>query len=165
MSIHLHFRAVAESEIRDDHTWLAAFMAEAWDRHAEEYAAGVTDSISKSWDSVNELYTAADVAGTGAEGPWTLPIYGGRPVAHSPEADLGNPPVMYMDPPEVSRAADFLAGVSFDELWSAAGRRLGGGGPDEALFRRDHLEHHESLRGFYGRAASAGHAVIKVVWA
>ncbi|MFB7447766.1 DUF1877 family protein [Streptomyces sp. NPDC056194] len=165
MSIHLHFRAVAESEIEDDHTWLAAFMAEAWDRHAEEYAAGVTDSISKIWGSVNDLYTAADTAGTGAEGTWTLPIYGGRAVAHSSDADLGNPPMMYMDPPEVSRAADFLAGVSFDELWSAAGRRLVGGGPDEALFRQEYLEHHESLRGFYGRAASAGHAVIKVVWA
>ncbi|AJF68435.1 hypothetical protein SVTN_32900 [Streptomyces vietnamensis] len=165
MSIHLHFRAVVESEIEDDHTWLAAYMSEAWDRHAEEYAAGVTDSIAKSWSFVNDLYAAADVAGTGGEGPWTLPIYGGRPVAHTPGADLTDPPMMYMDPPEVSQAAEFLAGVSFDELWNAVGKRLGGGGPDDALLRQEHLEHHESLRGFYGRAALSGHAVIKAVWA
>ncbi|MFF9850522.1 DUF1877 family protein [Streptomyces litmocidini] len=154
-----------ESEIREDHTWLTAYMAKAWDDHAVEYAAGVADSISKVWDSVNDLYTAADVAGTRAEGPWTLPIYGGRPVAHGPGADLHDPPMIFMDPPEVSRAADFLAAVSFDELWNAVGTRLGGGGPDEALFRQEYLEHHESLRGFYARAASSGHAVVKAVWA
>lgn len=165
VSIHLHFRAVAESEIQDDHTWLAAFMSEAWDNHADEYAAGVTDSIAKIWDSVNDLYAAADAPGPDAAKPLTLPIYGGRPVAHSADADFPYPPLALMDPPEVSRTADFLAAVSFDELWHVAGTALGGSGQDEVLVRQEFLEYHESLRGFYGRAASAGHAVVKAVWA
>ncbi|MEV4428800.1 DUF1877 family protein [Streptomyces sp. R-07] len=165
MSIYLHFRAVAESEIQDDHTWLTAYMSEAWDNLEDEYAAGVADAISKSWNSVNDLYAAADPVGTDADGPWSLPIYGGRPVAHSADADLSDPPMIFMDPPEVSRAADFLAAVSFGQLWNAAGTRLGFRGPDEALFRKEYLDRHESLQGFYTRAASSGHAVVKVVWA
>ncbi len=58
VSIRLHFRAVAQDEIRDDHTWLVAFMLEAWGNHADEYAAGVADSIDKVWDSVDTLYAA-----------------------------------------------------------------------------------------------------------
>ncbi|MEU0405954.1 DUF1877 family protein [Streptomyces sp. NPDC006197] len=165
MSIHLHFRAVAESEIRDDHTWLTAYLSEAWDDFEDEHAAGVADAISKSWSSVNDLYAGAAAVGTDADGPWTLPIYGGRPVAHSTDADVSDPPMIFMDPPEVSRAAEFLATVSFDELWDAVGTKLGFRGPDEALFRQEYLERHESLRRFYARAASSGHAVVKVVWA
>jgi hypothetical protein len=164
VSIYLHLRAVAESEIRDDHTWLAGFMAEAWDSHSDEYVAGIADSIAKVWDAVNDLYAAADGLGADADKP-SLPIYGGRPVAHSADADLHNPPMMLLDPPGVSQAADFLATVSFDELWKVAGTRLGRGGQEQALVRQEFLECHESLRGFYGRAASAGHAVVKAVWA
>jgi hypothetical protein len=29
ITVSIHMRTVAESEIQDDHTWLAAFMAEA----------------------------------------------------------------------------------------------------------------------------------------
>ncbi|MEV5313906.1 DUF1877 family protein [Streptomyces sp. NPDC052610] len=177
MSIHLHFRAVAESEIRDDHTWLAAFMYEAWDNHADEVAAGIADSIDKVWNSVNDLYAVADGldahahahahaqahAYADADKPWALPIYGGRPVPHSADADPSDPPMMMLEPPGVSRAADFLAAVSFDDLWKRAGAKLGGW--DEAQARLEFLNHHRSLRGFYGRAASAGHAVVKVVWA
>ncbi|MGW6394482.1 DUF1877 family protein [Streptomyces sp. NPDC055103] len=165
MSIHLHFRAVAASEIQDGHTWLAAFMSEAWDRHADEYAAGVTASLAKVWDSVNDLYAAADVPGADADKPWTLPIYGGRPVAHHADADLHDPPMMLLDPPEVSRAADFLATVSFDELWQVAATAFGRLGQEETLVRQEFLEYHENLRGFYGRAAAAGHAAVKAIWA
>ncbi|MFI1658092.1 DUF1877 family protein [Streptomyces sp. NPDC020472] len=166
MSIHVHFRAVAASGIREDHAWLTAYMSKAWDDHVAECEAGVATSIAKVWNSVAELYAAAaDGAAAGGDEPWTLPVYGGRPVAHGAGADLHDPPMIFMDPPEVSRAADFLAAVPFDGLWDSAGTRLGGRGPDRALLRQEYLEHHESLRSFYGRAASSGHAVVKVVWA
>lgn len=165
MSIHLHLRAIAESEIRDDHTWLAAFMSEAWDNHPDEYAAGIADSIEKVFNSVNGFYAAADVFNADVDKPWTLPIYGGRPVAHSADADPSNPLLMILEPPGVSQAADFLATVSFDELWNIAGAKLGGWGGEEAQVRQEFLDIHRDLQGFYGRAASAGHAVVKAVWA
>lgn len=165
MSIHLHFRAVVESEIQDDHTWLAAFMSEAWDNHPDEYAAGITTSINKAYDSVNDLYAVADLLDTDAGKPWALPIYGGRPVPHGAGADPSNPPMMLLEPPEASRAADFLATVSFDDLWNAAGAKLIWPGWDPAQVRQEFLDYHGDLQGFYGRAASAGHAVVKVLWA
>jgi hypothetical protein len=165
VSIHLHLRAIAESEIRDDHTWLAAFMSEAWDNHPDEYTAGIADSIEKVFNAVNDLYAAADVLDADADKPWTLPIYGGRPVAHSADADPSNPPLMILEPPGVSRAADFLATVSFDELWNVAGAKLGGWVGGEAQVRQEFLDIHRDLQEFYGRAASAGHAVVKAVWA
>ncbi|MGW3356099.1 DUF1877 family protein [Streptomyces bungoensis] len=165
MSIHMHLRAVAESEIRDDHTWLAAFMAEAWGTHPDEYAAGIADSIDKVWSSVNDLYAAAEGLEADTDAPWTLPIYGGRPVAHSAGADTSNPPLMILEPLGVSQAADFLARVSFDELWGVAGAKLGGWGSDESEVRREFLGYHGDLQRFYGRAAAAGHAVVKAVWA
>ncbi|MEU6324262.1 DUF1877 family protein [Streptomyces sp. NPDC047009] len=165
MSIHMHMRAVAESEIRDDHTWLAAFMWEAWEHHPDEYAAGIAESIDKIWGSVNDLYAAADVLDADARKPWELPIYGGRPVAHSADADPSNPPMGILEPPEVSQAADFLGRVSFDELWNVAGAKLVWIGWDEAQVRQEFLDYHRGLRGFYGRAAAAGHAVVRVVWA
>ncbi|MFD5735050.1 DUF1877 family protein [Streptomyces sioyaensis] len=165
MSIHLHLRAVAASEIRDDHTWLAAFMWTAWENHPDEYAAGIADSIDKVWSSVNDLYVAAEALDADADEPWTLPIYGGRPVAHSADADPSNPPMMILDPPGVSQAADFLARASFDELWNAASAKLAGWGQDEAQARQEYLDHHRDLQRLYGRAAAAGHSVVKAVWA
>ncbi|MEU4132134.1 DUF1877 family protein [Streptomyces wuyuanensis] len=161
MSINLHFRAVAESEVRNDHTWLAAFMAEAWEDHIAEYAAGITWSMNKGWDAVNDLYAAADALCTDAGEPWTLPIYGGRPVPHSADADPSHPPLMLLEPPGVSQVARFLTTVSFDELWNAVGARFNALG----WTSQELLEHHGNLQGFYGRAASAGHAVVKAVWA
>ncbi|MER6922164.1 DUF1877 family protein [Streptomyces spiralis] len=165
MSIHMHMRAVAESEIRDDHTWLAAFMWEAWENHPAEYAAGIATSIDKVWDSVNDLYAVADGLDADAGRLWTLPIYGGRPVAHSADADPSNPPMGILEPSGVSQAAGFLASVSFDELWNVASAKLIWSGEDEAQVRREFLDHHRDLQGFYGRAAAAGHAVIRAVWA
>ncbi|PWI17973.1 DUF1877 domain-containing protein [Streptomyces sp. Act143] len=167
MSIHLHLRAVASAEMQDDHTWLAAFMAEAWENHADEYAAGVADSINKVFDSVADLYAAAGPLATGTEvgQPWALPIYGGRPVPHTADADPADPPLMILEPPQVSAAAEFLAAVSFGELWNAAGFGVGGRMGEEEQVRQEFLEYHRDLRGFYGRAAAAGHAVVKAVWA
>ncbi|AOP47134.1 DUF1877 family protein [Streptomyces lydicus] len=165
MSIHMHMRAVAESEIRDDHTWLAAFMSEAWGNHPDEYAAGIAVSIDKVWGGVNDLYAAAEVLDADAAKSWELPIYGGRPVAHSADADPSNPPLRVLEPPGVSQAAGFLTRVSFDELWNVAGAGLVWSGWDEAEVRQEFLDHHSCLQKFYGQAATAGHAVVRVVWA
>ncbi|MBN0046506.1 DUF1877 family protein [Streptomyces actuosus] len=165
MSIRLHLRAVAESEIRDDHTWLAAFTSEAWDNHPDAYAAGSAASIDKIWNSVDRLYAAARVLEADAGKPWTLPIYGGRPVAHSADAALPDPPLMILEPQGVSRAADFLARVSFDELWNVTGAELVGPGQDEPQAEQEFLGLHGHLRAFCTRAAAAGHAVVKAVWA
>jgi hypothetical protein len=167
VSFHLHLRAVAESEIQDDHTWLAAFMSAAWDNHPAEHAAGIATSIEKVFSLVNDVYAAADVLDAGADKPWTLPIYGGRPVPHSDDTDPSNPPLMLLEPPGVKRAADFLATVSFDELWNVAGAKMHGRvfrGWDEAEVRKIFLDYHRDLQAFYGRAASAGYAVVKVAW-
>lgn len=161
----MHMRAVAESEIRDDHTWLAAFMREAWENHPREYAGGIAYSIEKVWGSVDDLYAAADVLDADADKPWELPIHGGRPVAHGVDVDPSDPPLGILEPPEVSRAAGFLARVSFDELWNVAGAELVWPGWDEAEVRQEFLDRHRGLQGFYGRAAAAGHAVVRTVWA
>ncbi|MEU6587742.1 DUF1877 family protein [Streptomyces sp. NPDC046881] len=165
MSIHMHMRAVAESEIRDDHTWLAAFMGEAWENQPAEYAAGIAVSIEKVWGAVNDLYAAADVLDADAAKPWELPIYGGRPVAHGTDADPSNPPLGLLEPSGVLEAADFLANVSFDELWNVAGAKLVWSRGHEARTRQEFLDCHRRLAGFYGRAAAAGHAVVRAVWA
>ncbi|MEK9520489.1 YfbM family protein [Streptomyces venezuelae] len=161
MSIYLHFRAVAESEIRDDHTWLAAFMSGAWENGEAEYEAGIAHSINKSWSAVNDFYAAADALYTDADEPWELPIYGGRPVPHNTDVDPSNPPLMLLEPSGVSQAARFLTTVSFDDLWNVVDARFTALG----WTRQEHLEHHRDLQEFYGQAASAGHAVVKAVWA
>lgn len=161
----MHLRAVAESAIRDDHTWLAAFMSEAWDNHPDEYGAGIAVSIDKVWHAVNDLYAAADVLDADAAQPWELPIYGGRPVAHSADADPSDPPLGILEPPGVSQAAGFLARVPFDGLWNVAGAGLVRSGGDEEQVRQEFLDHHRRLQGFYGRAAASGHAVVRAVWA
>ncbi|MFE1548188.1 DUF1877 family protein [Streptomyces sp. NPDC058718] len=151
---------MAESEIQDDHTWLAAFMSQAW-ANDDEYAAGIAHSINKSWGAVNDFYAAADALCTDADESWSLPIYGGRPVPHSADADPSDPPLMLLEPAGVSQAAQFLTTVSFDELWNVVGARFS----DLGWARQEYLEHHRDLEEFYGQAASAGHAVVKAVWA
>lgn len=50
---------------------------------------------------------------------------------------------MILEPPGVSQAADFLARVSFDELWNVAGAKLAGWGRDEAHARQEFLDQPE----------------------
>ncbi|MGA5316496.1 hypothetical protein ACPCTK_20650 [Streptomyces pseudogriseolus] len=84
---------------------------------------------------------------------------------HRAGADPSESLLMVLDPPGVSWSAAFLATVSFDDLWSRAGAEVRDGGRDEAQAREEFPDHHRGLRGFNGRAAAAGHAVVKVVWA
>ncbi|PJN38755.1 hypothetical protein CG747_22025 [Streptomyces sp. CB02959] len=128
-------------------------------------APGIPRQETGHRDSVNDLYAAADALDAEADASWTLPIYGGRPVAHGADADTFDPPLMLLDPPGVSQAAGFLASVAFDELWHAAGAGFSGYGGDEAQVGQEFFDHHRGLQGFYARAAAAGHAVVKAVWA
>ncbi|MFI8517816.1 DUF1877 family protein [Streptomyces sp. NPDC085481] len=161
MSHHLHLRAVAETDVKDDHAFLAAFMSTAWDNHEVECAAGVADSIEKDSATLHDLY------GTSADDASRLPVYGGRPPSGAPADRPADPPLTVLDPAGVRGAAAFLTAVSFDELWSAAGDGIHasfGPGWSETLVREIHLGHHGGLRAFYGRAAAAGHAVVKAGW-
>ncbi|MER5476401.1 DUF1877 family protein [Streptomyces sp. NPDC002734] len=161
MSIYLHMRAVAESEIRDDHTWLAGFMFESWENLPDECAAGIAEAINKAWYCLNDLYAAVRVLDADADDSWELPIYGGRSPALSADADPNDPPLGILEPAGVSQAAGFLARVSFDELWKVAGAEISWSRGDGEQVRQEFLGYHRDLQGFYGRAAAAGHAVVK----
>ncbi|MFD5324727.1 DUF1877 family protein [Streptomyces sp. NPDC127092] len=161
--MHLHLRAAAETDIRDDYAWLTAFMGVAWDHHEVEYAAGIAHSIEKDYRLLHEMYAECQDADA-----W-LPVFGGRQPADPPAGGLPHPPLMLMDPAEAGRAAAFLAAVPFDDLWSRAGARiLSSFGPgwsaDPDRIRRIFQGHHQDLRAFYARAAAAGHAVVKAGW-
>ncbi|MEV8627070.1 DUF1877 family protein [Streptomyces sp. NBC_01268] len=157
----MHLRAAAMSEILDDHAWLEAFMSRAWEHHQVECAAGVADSIEKDFGLVHELYAAStDVAG------W-LPVFGGRQPAGAPGDAVPDPPLLLLEPAEVRAAAAFLADVPFDELWEVTGAKIlasFGPGWAEALVLEIFRGHHRDLRAFYGRAAAAGHTVVKAGW-
>ncbi|MEV7276788.1 DUF1877 family protein [Streptomyces sp. NPDC093111] len=156
--MHLHMRAAAEAEILDDHAWLDAFMARAWEHHQVECAAGVACWIEKDFDLVHELCSASgDAAG------W-LPVFGGRQPAGAPGDELPHPPLILLEPAEVRVAAAFLADVPFEALWEAAGAKIlatVGPGWAGALVLEIFRGRHRDLRAFYGRAAAAGHTVVK----
>ncbi|XEC32760.1 DUF1877 family protein [Streptomyces fradiae] len=139
-------------------------MNAAWDVIEVEHAAGVADAIEKDYGRLDELYrTAAGAGATDAE----LPVFGGRQPAGAPTDRYPDPPLILLEPAGVTRAAAFLATVSFDALWARLGGRIVTSmGPDwdDATVREMYETHHRSLRGFYERAAAAGHAVIKAGW-
>ncbi|MFD9242999.1 DUF1877 domain-containing protein [Streptomyces sp. NPDC059556] len=127
-----------------------------------EHEAGIAYSINKGWDAVNDLYAAADALHTeDTDQPWNPAIYGGHPVPHSADADPSDPPLMLLEPPGASQAARFLTTVSLEKLWNVVGSRFG----SLDWTRQEHLEHHRDLQEFCRQAASAGHAVVKAVWA
>ncbi|MEU0370807.1 hypothetical protein ABZ070_11190 [Streptomyces sp. NPDC006283] len=45
----MHLRAVPESAAGDDHSSLTKFMPAAWEIQAEEYEAGLAESINKDF--------------------------------------------------------------------------------------------------------------------
>ncbi|MFF2567904.1 DUF1877 family protein [Streptomyces sp. NPDC058084] len=159
--MHLHLRAAAETDLRDDHVWLTAFMGTAWENHEVECAAGVSDSVEKDFRTLHELYEAS-----GESDAW-LPVFGGRQPAGAPSDRLAHPPLMLLTPDETVRAAAFLTSVSFDDLWSRAGAGIHasfGPGWPETTVREIFRTHHRDLRAFYARAAASGHTVLKAGW-
>lgn len=161
MSIKMQLRAMSESEIRDDWTWLEEVMGEALDRFQAERLAGTAEAVPYHFHALNEVYAAA----YSPQGPydWELPVFGGTPVHH--EAD-SQPPFVITRPTEVREAAGFLAAASFDDLWEAARPKVltPFSAFDEAEVKGWFLTHHTDLRAFYSRSASAGNAVVKAFW-
>lgn len=164
MSFHLHLRATTPSEVPGEFSSLLDFMWAAWEAHPAEDAAGIAESIEKDFGQVHELYTAGADRDDASSAASTLPIFGGRQV-RGPTKD--QPPFVVLDPAQVRAVAEFLRTLSFDERWQVAGTELSrqhlrwdGNNAARAIF----LEHHGSLCTFYGRAALAGHAVIKAFW-
>ncbi|MGW0579592.1 DUF1877 family protein [Streptomyces sp. NPDC002920] len=166
MSFHMHLRAVQNSGIRLDYAWLEEFMgaAWAWDVRQTEREAGIAESIEKDFSSVHELYEAGSGLSEGRGGTWELPIFGGDIVYHP---DDEQPPFVHLTPDTVRRASAYLADVSFDLLWEAAGPKLHtafGPGWAEEEVKDIYVRHHADLRAFYQRAAMAGRAVVKAFW-
>ncbi|MCX4791170.1 MULTISPECIES: DUF1877 family protein [unclassified Streptomyces] len=166
MSFHMHLRSVQNSEVRLDYAWIEEFMGAAWDWDARqaEYKAGIAESIEKDFSSVHELYEAGSDLSGGRGGAWELPIFGGDIVYHPADEQ---PPFLHLPPDTVRRASAFLADVSFDVLWEAAGPELHtafGPGWAEEDVRDIYDQHHAGLLAFYQRAAMAGRAVVKGFW-
>lgn len=160
MTVHMHLRAVPEGEVRADATWLETFMRDAWYAHEVESAAGVSTAI-EHFGTVSRLHLAASRldGGPGADAA-ELPVYGGR-VVNAREAH--GLPFVLLGAEEVRGAATFLDGADFDALWGVAGAELAASwdGADEAAAERCIRDRHLRLRGFYRRAAAAGHEVVK----
>jgi hypothetical protein len=164
VSFHMHLRATRTGEVQEDFASLFRFMDTAWEIHAEEFAAGIADSICKDFGHVDDLYTMTADYGEATGAPNTLPIYGGR-LVHS--ATKEEPPFAILDPAEVQKAAEFLQTVSFDERWRIAGAKLSRpyvDWEDKTAAKDIFLDYHNRLRTFYGQAALAGHAIIKAFW-
>lgn len=164
MSFHMHLRATASNEVPEDFSSLLDFMWAAWEAHQEERAAGIADSVCKDFGHVHELYTMGADHGDATNAANSLPIFGGRHT-HSPTKD--QPPFVTLNPAEVRGTAEFLRNLSFNERWQIAGTKLSKpyiGWEDENAAKNVFLGYHNDLRTFYGRAALAGHAVIKAFW-
>ena len=163
MSFHMHLRAVPEGEVRADAAWLETFMGDAWDVLEVEYAAGVAEAIEKDFGMLHELYSATPSVDGSADPGWELPVYGGRVVNYP---DHGRPPFVLLGSREVGTTAEFLDGADVDALWGVVGDKLSAPwvGFDSAQVKEYIRKHHDGLRGFYGRAAAAGHEVVKAFW-
>lgn len=164
MSFHMHLRATAAGDVPGDFASLFDFMWTAWEDHQAEHAAGIADSVEKSFGHLDQLYTGTTCQDEAAGASSTLPIYGGRLV---PEPAGEHPPFVILDPPGVRAAAEFLQTAEFDVLWQTAATELSKayvGWEDKNAAREIFLSHHDDLCTFYRRAALAGHAVIKAFW-
>jgi hypothetical protein len=162
----MHLRAVRETRIRDDYSWVEEFMEAAWCDHWEaERAAGIAHAIEKDFGSVHEFYLAASALADDrwGSGECELPVYAGRPVYHPSHA---RPPFVILTPAQAREAADFLTTAPFDALWESTGAKLASPyvGLGETKVKEIFLAHHTSLGSFYRRTASTGHAVIKAFW-
>ncbi|WP_329118078.1 DUF1877 family protein [Streptomyces sp. NBC_01353] len=159
MSFHMHLRAMAEHEIRDDHAWLTDFMHAAWEKLETEYESGIAASIEKDFGPLNDLYLA------GATTTHELPVYGGR-IIQDPAHH--RPPFAILTSLEATTAAELLRDTHFETLWSVAGPALAAPyalwDDPETAAKATYLAHHTALCGFYTRAAQANHAVVKAFW-
>ncbi|GGN76490.1 hypothetical protein GCM10011579_057640 [Streptomyces albiflavescens] len=163
MSIEMQLRAMPESDIREDWAWLEELMGAArdFDRFQAERRAGIAKLVERNFQELHEVYEAAyTLQGSRA---WELPVFGGSPVYH---ATYAQPPFLILRPAQVREVADFLAAVSFGDLWEAARRKVlpPFSDFDEAEVKGWFLRHHTDLQAFYTRTVPTGHAVVKAFW-
>ncbi|MFE5483393.1 DUF1877 family protein [Streptomyces sp. NPDC056527] len=163
MSIEMQLRAMPESEIREEWAWLDEFMGAAgdFDRFQAERQAGIAEVVEYHFPALHTVYEGACTP----QGPhdWELPVFGGSPVYH---ATHGQPPFLILRPDQVREVADFLAAVSFDDLWEAARPKVlpPFSAFGEAEVKGWFLTHHADLKAFYLRNVSTGHAIVKAFW-
>ncbi|MFE7213614.1 DUF1877 family protein [Streptomyces sp. NPDC057611] len=161
MSIKMQLRAMPESAIRENWTWLEEVMGDALDRFQAERRAGIAEAVPYHFHALNKVYAAAYTPHGSHD--WELPVFGGSPVYNATD---NQPPFVIARPSEVREAGDFLAAASFDDLWAAARPKVlpPFSAFDEAEVKGWFLTHHTDLRTFYSRSASAGSAVVKGFW-
>ena len=165
MSFHMHLRSMSAEEVPEDFASLFDFMWAFWKarKRKKEFARGIAEYIEKDFGSVDQIYTGATCHGEVAGAPNPLPVYGGRLV---PDPAGDHPPFVILDPADVRKTSQFLQTASFDGFWQAASAELARPylGLDETEVKEIFLGYHDRLRTFYGRAAMAGHAVVKAFW-
>ncbi len=163
MSIEMQLHAMPESEIRDDWAWLAEFMGDAgdFDRFQAERQAGIAEVVEYHFPALHQVYKAAYTPQGSHD--WELPVFGGDPVYH---ATHNQPPFLILRPAQVREVTDFLAAVSFDDLWEVARPKVlpPFSAFDEAEVKGWFLTHHTDLQAFYTRTVPTGHAVVKAFW-
>ncbi|MEU6575220.1 DUF1877 family protein [Streptomyces sp. NPDC046805] len=151
MSMWIYFQALAPSELPAEAADFEALFDVEFDELRRRVRAGDAVWLEHDFFPLNELYrTPSQSAGDGE-----FAVFGGR---HIPDPG-GGPGHVALDPPDVARAAAYLEGVSFPDLWEEWRQQ-----PSSRLGEppREHLARdHEELRVFYGRAAERGWAVAR----
>ncbi|MFJ8017884.1 DUF1877 family protein [Streptomyces sp. NPDC096339] len=147
----IYFQGLDPSLLPDDPDGFDALFDVEFDELRRLVRVGEAVWLETGFFQLNELYWPPSQPGGDRE----LPVFGGR---HIPDRGSG-PGHVAVDPPDVSRAADYLKGVSFPDLWEEWRQRQTPE-PDEEW--RDCLaRYHEDLRTFYARSAERGWAVAK----
>ncbi|WP_145910507.1 DUF1877 family protein [Kitasatospora viridis] len=158
MSMHLQFQSAPAAELRSDEAWLTEYMLRIW---REDGPTPHGHSMDSDFICLQELYDGATGFPAGAA---SLAINGGQPVGDPAEAEV---PLVLLTADAVRTAAEFLAAVSFEQLWATGGAAAHARyGPRwaEADVRRIFRQLHADLAEFYGVAAAADHVVVKAAW-
>jgi hypothetical protein len=158
----IYFLGLESSGLPGDAAGFKALFDVEFDELRQWARAGEAVWLESGFFELNDVYLPRHSPGGDRE----LPVFGGR---HIPDPG-GGPGHLALDPPDVARAAAYMEGVSFPDLWQRW-RQLPSSDPhDPAELRRRHAdeelreclaEYHEDLRVFYGRSAERGWAVAK----
>ena len=167
MSFHMHLRAIRETEIQDDYSWLEEFMEAAWsDRWEAERDAGIAQPSKRTSALSTSSTPRRDIRRR------TTPNRGSVN-CRSTEADLSyHPshdqlPFVLLTAAEVGEAADFLTTASFDALSGGRGRPRSlrpYRGWDEAEVKDIFLGMHAGLGSSTDALLQPAMPVIKAFW-
>jgi hypothetical protein len=147
----IYLRGLEPSNLPGDSEGFEALFDVEFDELRQWVRSGEAVWLESGFFQLNELYWPPSKPGGDGE----LPVFGGR---HIPDPGRG-PGHVALDSPDVVRAAAYLEGVSFPDLWKEW-RQLPSSHPDEEL-RKRLARYHENLQAFYGRSAERGWAVAK----